>query len=396
VRRAKPGDNDAVGHRLEDPGEAVRQALDRLVRERVARKPGGHLVEAQLRQSELCLPLPPADRGAEARHFSTRLVAAIDERLDDLVQQAAAFRPGHAWCHRCESLTCEHSRPSSSRHVFVGYTPTGLPRWEDFAQLCLELKHPQVDQLYDDPPALVTLVQGSAALQGQMLAAFENESYELLGQLVAGFFSVRTRAEEGRGVLALTVQVAASRTRGNKLRLGLNLLGRTPAGDDLERLWDRHEELPWRKAVRWAQAALHTVTSNEDRRSGTPAPPAIERRVDRILQGLARRLEREHRARSRRTRHAEQRHASGRRPTRKALDDARAASGETLYVDERSGTMVVLGERGRTHFFTPEGRLVSSVRYSRDAIERKLKSELWRPAPRELMEEFQSKLPGAR
>jgi hypothetical protein len=373
--------------RTHDPGEAVRRALDRLVRERVARKPGGHLIEAQLRGSELRLPLPPAEAGPAARDFSRRLATAIDELLDDLVQQAAAFRPGHAWCHRCESLTCEHSRPSSSRQVFVGYAPTGLPRWEDFAQVCLERKHPRVDQLYDAPPAMLTLVQGSRALQGQMLAAFENESYELLGQLVAGFFSVKTRAEEGRGVLALTVQVAASRGRGDRLRLGLNLLGRTPSGDDLERLWDRHEELPWRKAVRWAQGALQTVSSNKGTSRAT-----LEGRIDRILQGLARRLERDHRGRSRRTRHAEQRHASGRRPTPKALDDARAASSDTLFVDERSGTMVVLGDRGRTHFFTTDGRLVSSVRYSRDAIERKVKSELWRPAPDELLESFRSKL----
>ena len=71
----------------------------------------------------------------------------------DAVQQAVAFRPGHAYCHRCESVACEHSRPGSSRQVFVGYTPTGLPRWEDFAQQCLERKHPQVDRLYDDPPS---------------------------------------------------------------------------------------------------------------------------------------------------------------------------------------------------------------------------------------------------
>jgi hypothetical protein len=41
----------------------------------------------------------------------------------------------------------------------------------------------------------------------------------------------------------------------------------------------------------------------------------------------------------------------------------------------------VLGERGRTHFFGPDGRLVSSVRYSRDAIERKRRQGLWRPLP---------------
>ena len=168
------------------------------------------------------------------------------------------------------------------------------------------------------------------------------------------------------------------------------MLGRTPAGEDLERLWDRHEELPWRKGVRWAQAALHTVTTNRG-----SSRVELARRVDGILQALARRLERDHRARTRRTRHAEVRHASGRRPTPKALDDLRAVSNDALYVDERSGAIVVVGDRGRTHFFTAEGRLVSSVRYSRDAIERKLKSELWRRAPDELLQSFRSKLPGA-
>ena len=119
----------------------------------------------------------------------------------------------------------------------------------------------------------------------------------------------------------------------------------------------------------------------------------ITHRVERILQGLARRLERDQRSRKRRTRHAEARHESGRRPTRKALDDARTAGEGELLFDERSGTLVVLGERGRTHFFTPQGRLVSSVRYSRDAVERKLKLGMWRPATREQAEQLRRTLP---
>ncbi len=390
------GHNGPVKDRSQELSDAVRDALRDLVRARVARKPGGHLIEARLRDLEVAIPLSLCGRDAASRRASEQLVAAIDELLDDAVQQAAAFRPGHVYCHRCEKLACEHSRPSSSRHVFIGYAPTGLPRWEDFAQVCLERKHSLVDQLYDQPPALLTIVQGKEALHGQMLEAFENPSYELLGQLVAGFFSVKTRADEGRGVLALTVQVAASRARSGKLRLGLNLLGRSPSGHDLERLWERHEELPWRKAIRWAQSALQTVDSarsgSGEAAAGSRA--AIERRVDSILQSLARRLVRDQRARSRRTQHAERRHASGRRPTRKALDDARVAGGDALLVDQRNGTLVVLGERGRTHFFTPDGRLVSSVRYSRDAIERKLQAELWQRASDELTREFRTKIRG--
>jgi hypothetical protein len=364
-----------------DPHESGRLAweqLRRLVLERLARRPGGHLVEMQLREVDLRLRLTlDGDGGKQA--FLEALVAGIDEAIDDAVRHAAAFQPGRAHCHRCGRASCEHSQPPSSRHVFAAYSPTGQPRWEDFAQLCLERRHPRVDELYEDPPALVTVVQDREALHGAMVEAFHSPEHDLLGQVVAGFFPLRARAEEGRGILALSVQVAASRTRSGRLRLGLNLLGRAPSGEGLERLWERQDELPWRKPVRWAQAALETLRPLAD-------PP--EQRILGILTGLARRFEREQRARSRRTRHAEQRHATGERPTRKALDDARAARSDALLVDERRGTLVVLGERGRTHFFTAEGQLVSSVRYSPEAIERKRKGELWRAATAAEVETF--------
>jgi hypothetical protein len=368
------------------PGEDAGEALLRLVRERLGRKPGGHLVESGLESLDLRIVVALQGPDADPLRIADRLTEEIDRLLDDAVQQAAAFRPGHAFCHRCESVSCQHSRPPSCRHVCVGYAATGMPRWEDFAQFCLERRHPRVDELYREPPALLTVVHSREALHGGMLAAFENPSYDLLGQLTAGFFPVRARAEEGRGVLALTVQVAASRSARGAIRLGLNLLGRSPAGEDLERLWDRQDELPWRRSVRWAQSALQTLTVTRGGRA------ELERRVDRILHGLARRLDREHRARGRRTRHAAERHASGVRPTRKALDDARAAADENLFVDERNGTLVVVGERGRTHFFTAAGQHVSSVRYSRDAIARKLRSELWRRASPEQSEQFRRRL----
>ena len=53
--------------------------------------------------------------GATPREFSEQLVAAIDRILDDYVEHAAAFRPGHAFCHRCSSSVCEHSAPPSAR-----------------------------------------------------------------------------------------------------------------------------------------------------------------------------------------------------------------------------------------------------------------------------------------
>jgi hypothetical protein len=188
-------------------------------------------------------------------------------------------------------------------------------------------------------------------------------------------------------VLALTLQIGASFGRGRGARFGLNVLGCTPQREPLERLWERQDLIPWRSAVRWAQAALSTLE-----RLHRVDGPAFDRRVQGILLGLARRLEHERRSYGRRTRHAEERHRAGERPTRSAVDDVRAAAPAEVMVDERNGTLVVPGARGRIHFYTPGGRLVSSVRYSRDAIEKKRKLGLWRPSRPEEAEPLLQKM----
>jgi len=353
--------------RVESLGEEAWEVLQRLVREALARKPGGHLVASSLDRLDLSVRL--AMRGAEADPltFARELAASVDRLLDEAIEEAVAFRPGRAYCHRCGGSDCPHSLPPSCRHVCVGYARTGTPSWTDLAQHCLELKHPEVDRLYGQPPAFVTLVQGRQQLREGMLPAFRHGSFEVLGQMTAGFFRVPARPEEGRGVVAITFQASAARSKGRRRRIGLNVLGRAPSGEGLDTLWDRQDDLPWRRAVSWAQGALRSLSGG-----------AVDERVEGILRGLARRLERDQRARSRRTRHAESRHESGRRPTRKAIDDARSAGPDSCMVDRRSEALVVMGDRGRTHFFTPDGQLVTSVRYSKDAIARKIKNDVWR------------------
>jgi hypothetical protein len=375
----------------EEAGRAVWEALSRLVEELLERKPAAQMLRRRIEALDVRMPFHLRGERADPERFARELAASLDRQLDLAVLAAAAFVPGHAYCHRCGRPDCEHSSPPSSRHVFASYAPTGQPRWIDFAQHCLERKHPDVDRLYGDPPALLSIVDGRPTLSGAMVGAIRRPGHELIGQVAAGFFPVRTRAEEGRGVLAVTLQIVAT---GSGHGLALNLLGRPPFGESLDRVWERHDELPWRKAVRWAQNAIDTVPARRrTTRRGTPGEEGIDRRVDGILRGVARRLEREQRGRARRTTHAEERRASGARPTHKAVDDARAADVDAFLVDERSGTVVVLGDRGRTHFFTPDGRLVSSVRYSREAIERKVKLEVWRKATAEVAEALRAKLP---
>ena len=388
MRPAIPVIMIGMSERTRALGEKAWTALQEMARSILARKAGAHLVEGRLPDLDLRLPLVLAGRRADPAAFAAALAAEIERQIDEAIEAEAAFQPGHAWCHRCDAAVCEHSRPPTSRHVFLGYAPTGAPRWMEFAQYCLEARHPDFDRLWDAAPAFVTILLDGGDLSGALLGAFRNGGRELLGQVIAGFFTLPSRPGEGRAVIALTFQAIASRTAAGRRRIGLNILGSAPEGQDLATLWDRQGDLAWRRAVRWAQAALSTVPRDAGRApgarrgAGAKAPPAeavVERRVMAILQGLARRLEQDVRGRGRRTAHADVRHETGERPTRKAVDDVRVAGDGAFLIDERNGAVVVLGDRGRTHFFTPEGRLVSSVRYSRDAIERKRKAGLWRP-----------------
>lgn len=378
--------------RLRALGEDAWRAIDAMLREILGRRPGAHLVDRALRRIELRLTVDLSGSPDEPRRFAHALATSLEEIVDEAVEHAAAFRPGRAYCHRCGSASCEHSLPPSSRDVFLGYAPTGMPRWGDFAQHCLELKHPQVDRLFDRPPALISLVQDRDDLHGGMVDAFDDGRYELLGQVIAGFFLAPTAGRNGRDVVALTFQAATSRPRRGRRKVGLNLLGVAPDGRPLESLWEQADDMPWRTAARWAQGALGTLTDGGGARRRTERA-VVRERVDGILRGLARRLVSDSRSRARRTRHAEERHASGTRPTRKAVDDARRVDAGSFFVDERSGTLVVVGDRGRTHFFTADGQHVSSVRYSRDALERKRRLEIWRPGSAEELVTFRGRLP---
>lgn len=353
----------------------IHRLLRRMVQDLLARKSGGHLVTGAV--DEIIVHLPAG--GGDAEDFAAELAAHLEDEVDDAIRRAAAFRPGHVYCHRCCAAACEHSSPPTAQHVFTGYNPTGTPLWEPMAQALLALRHPEVNALYDNPRALVTLVQDSATLRGTMLEAWQNPVCEVVGQLVAGYFRPPGGSIGNGERLALTLQVTAARTQRQGLRLGLNLLG----GPD--EAWPIDLEPPWRRPLRWAQDALASVAVPRGRGRGRrlPSPGEVEERVLGILGGLSRRLRQERSGRTRRTGHAQERHQSGERPTRKALDDVRTAPAEAFLLDERNDTLVVLGERGRTHFFTPAGRLASSVRYSRDAIAAKQRRGQWRPAPEE-------------
>lgn len=364
----------------------IRQAIEALAaaaRRRIEKHPMGHLLGGRRSRLDLPLPVPlgPADGALD--DAVRQAEEALDAELEAWLAESAAFRPGRIYCLRCASAECEHSAPRDAREVFAGYGASGRPRFADFAQWLLERGHPHLDRVYASPPRLVTEVVSGRELTGELLPAFRDAGVDLRvhGQVTAGWFMVGHGAE--RTGLALSFQVLSTaersrRRRQPRRRLILNVLGRGPGGEPLEELHAGLGAIPWQPVVGWGQRVLETIEGAQGRKGSTPE--VLSRRVEGMLQEIARRLEQGRRARERRTGHAEERHHQGDRPTRMALTDLERGDDESFFVDERRSTVIVLGERGRAHVFNFEGKLVTSIRTTPESVERKLRRELWRRA----------------
>lgn len=375
----------------EDPLAGVLRELSRLAAEEASRHAQGHLLRAAGSQLELPLTLPllPGDDFAA---LAARLREAMRAEIAVQVSHRAAFRPGQVLDLRHPEGLGKETSPADSRRVFVGFSALGAPLFLDFAQWLLQSKHPHLDRVYAKPPGLVTVVSSAAELYFEVLPPFRQPAavdWQVHGQVAAGFFEV-ARPDGSPGQLALTFQVQSSAPKkGGRRRFGMNVLGVGPGGEKLEHLMDRLsrktvEPAPWQGAADWAQAALETLERGQ---SEAEAGGQLDARIEGILGGFVRRLEQDRRARGRRTGHAEERHQQGDRPTRHALQDLARARREDILVDARSGTFVVLGERGRAHVWSGQGKLVTSLHTTPESIERKKKKDLWRAAaPAEIAE----------
>jgi hypothetical protein len=371
----------------DDRDERIRQALQLLIaeaRERIDRHPLGHLVAGRGEQIDLQLALPTALRDGQIGKLGRDASESLQEAVEALLHHSALFQPGRVLCLRCQQATCEHSAPADGRQVFAGWGPAGLPRFVDFGQWLLQRRDPRVDLLYKESPQLLTVVVPEAELAGGLIPAFRQreDSYRIHAQVTAGWYQAPDPASGTRKPFAVSLQVVSTRARRNQRRFGVNVVGSGPGGEPLGNLYDKIGEIPWGEAVRWAQGVLVGIEAQLDQSPRTPRE-AVEKRIEGVANAVARRLEKDGRGKERRTRHGQQRHAEGDRPTRMALADLAHAHGENLLFDTRRETLVVVGERGRAHVFNLAGKLVTSVRYSPDVIEKRRQTGLWRPAAAE-------------
>lgn len=369
-----PPEKDAVGLAV--------QLLAKELRRRLQRHPAAHLLNGR-ESVELRMRLPTVDQGdwvAETRQITSK---SLDDALGRLLLHRSVFRTGRVYCLRCASPECEHSVPTFSTEVFAGYSPSGIPKFQDLGQWLLERRDPKVDHLYRTPSGLVAHLATGAELLEHLLPAFRDadSGYHIHGQVAVGWYMFPT--EDGlSSPVALSFQVVSTRPEKGRRRYGLNLIGVGPDDEPLENLFDRIGEIPWLDATRWAQSILRDVERSAARQS-RPSDEQTEKRLTGMLTGLARRLEHQRRSRDRKTQHGQKRHRDRSRPTDMAIADLDQARDSNILVDTRRQTLVVLGDRGRAHVFNPSGRLVTSIRYSPAAIEKRRKRGLWKAASRD-------------
>ncbi|MDX1631705.1 MAG: hypothetical protein R3234_07580 [Thermoanaerobaculia bacterium] len=374
-------------------GDRLSRALELLRREarsRLEKTPGGARIQGTVDLS-VRLPLVGAEELGESRG---ELDAELDEEIRSLIARRSFVVPGRAFCLRCASSECRHSSSPGPRQVFSGYSPSGVPRFVDYPQLLLEKDDERAAQLFGKRRGVVARRFSSDELTESLVPAYRERfgPVELHGQVAAGWFPLP--GEVADEVLAVCYQLLST-GRGRRRRLLLHPVG--VAGDDevRERLLASRGRVPWRPATAWARDVLEQIQA--DIREGIKMPLAkLRARLDGVLRHLTDRLERPSRRRRRQTGHAQKRHRSRGRPTGSALADLADAPRERIYWDGRNGTFVVLGPKNRTHVFSPEGKLVTSVRYPSTTIERRQRKGQWRPVSpeeaRRLEEKVESRL----
>jgi len=392
---------DAAGEKAQRPAarhtrreRAAADVLHGLIRDLCLQRFGAGPADRAPLHLSLRVAVNPEDHWAV--WFEPALVEQIEPQLADARAVADAFRAGHVHCFRCASSDCAHSRPPSEEMVFAGYSSTGVPEWMSLTQVLLDAKDENVDRLYAEPPRAVTRVQTGKDLKTRQLASFGKASrtYAILGQVVSGYYQLRIPGGERTIHAAVTFQVVEARdaTAGTVLRLNCIPAGLPPEDWAAAVLAGRLAFLS--DARSRAESAVEImerqVRAARRENAGAVGLRAILRRVPRVLDALARDLERGGRRRARRTRHAEDRR--GGRPVHKAIDDARAARPHAVLYDLKRETWILCGRAGRTHAFAADARHVTSFVLPAGGAEFRVRTGRWRRTSDEEARTFLSAL----
>ncbi len=318
----------------------------------------------------------------------------VGKQLTGALRSAGAFEQGAVYCFLCESSGCQHARPEEADSTFSGYAANGKPEWTSFTNLLIARGEERVDRLFADDPEVVAITQSADELQEGLLPLFDHEgvAYRLLGQVVTGLVS-RTLTSARRGKeqrVALTFQIVET-THNSGPRLRLNVLGLSPE-EIADAAADDDARGPAEALRRTIGETRHRVDGLARRAQRSDGDVDLTELSAALLSRLRGDVERVFRPVQRRTRHAQERHQQGDRPTGEAMDDVRSASSEQFFNDSRRNTIVVLGPRNRGHIFTEDGRHVTSIRLQPGELEKKTERKWWTPMRAEGIAQLRAQL----
>jgi len=350
---------------------------------------GGRLRPEEIETLAVQLPVEIAgkDLHRRMRERAEGIVRTLRDEIGEIAKNRLAFHPGRVYCYWCESSACEHSIPESPLDVFLGYHPTGRPRWGEFASLCLARGDARTSGLFRSRPEILAVVMTEEEMKGEQLPAFGRSSrvFNILGQVCAGHFLGRSRGGETPSRVALSFQFVESRRLGGGPGVEINVVVGSPDVDDpLGLLVERDAEILDDLVRKTHERLAATVRRARRERSERIPREAIAP----VLTWLARGIEHIYRQHERRTKHARERATDVRRPTQKALEEAVRVHPERLQADVENGTFIVLGARGRVHVYSVDGKHVTSLSLQAEAIQKRIGSGRWRPATQDEWTEF--------
>ncbi len=355
------------------------------------------VVPDEVEVESIVLPLRAALAAPVTDEDVAGLLASLEPRVADAIKASSAFRAGRMFCFLCDSSECSHAAPGDTRDTFCGYRPTGKPEWQSFTNLCIQRQDERVDQLFGDRPAIIAVVQSAEELKQGLLPGFGQGStvFNVLGQVVIGLLP--RNLDPGRPVderVALTLQIVETRTGTSGRRLRLNLIG-LPEAEIVATATSAGSRGPaesFRRTLRTTRDRVRSEARRVRDAEERGETPDIESRMGPLLARIRGDVERCFRPVHRRTRHAQERHEGGERPTSRAYADARTSPDERFLEDVERETIIVLGPRNRAHVFSPAGRHVTSLQLRPGEVDRKVDRRRWRPMTRADVHTFREQL----
>jgi len=301
--------------------------------------------------------------------FPTSLEDQMMAQLQTALADSDAFQKGHVFCFRCESAHCEHSQPDSATEVFANYDELGCPRWTEFTQSLLNAGDERVDQLYLEPPAVLTRFSEGSLLQNRRLSAFgmASKTYVIICQVTLGFIVLYRDYPEK---VALTFQAVERRERDGARDIQVHLL--KSRKDDW--VWDSIRANP---DFDWLVDALRKCRKTISTLLKKPQNAAWLEKTKTTMRQFQRDLDQGQRKTRSKTRHAHERKRIA-RPTSSAFEDLTQASSERFFCDTRTAAIAVLGPKGRCHIFSQSGRHITSFHITMDSVQARLNKRRWR------------------